>query len=147
MLYHLSKINHDKEVFEPQIPSSPYTDECGEIIEDIVHPRVCFSQHISGAVLSLNTHDSDIVNEEYYVHIPKDIESWYGGDWFEHVYSPTRRQVPDSLFTYERWVTHPVEMKCIGKIKVNANIKEHLKSTYREHWRPNVRIKWIEKYN
>lgn len=156
MLYHLSVDNHNNEVFEPRIPKSPYTDECGEIIEDIHTPRVCFSKYINGAVLAL-TNDSDcVINKEYYVHIPEDIENWYDSsfdwsgsreeDWFEHVYVPTKKQVPDVNFTYERWVKHSVKMKCIGKIKVSVNIEEHLKKNYRESWRPKVRFKWVEKY-
>lgn len=156
MLYHLSKENHNNEVFEPKIPDSPYTDECGEIIEDIVTPRVCFSKHINGAVLAL-TNDSDkVINKEYYVHVPEGIEEWYdtpfnwteqgSHSWFDHVYVPTKKQVPDVDFTYERWVTHSVKMKCIGKVKVCVDIKKHINNRYRESWRPKVKINWVEKY-
>lgn len=126
MLYHLSEENHNNEVFKPRIPQSIIDDEEKE---DQTTKRVCFSKTISGAYRAIQfTNDEKV---ELYVHIPYNKNIKY--------YKPTEEQVYDINFTSEVWVKHKVKMKCIGKICA------YYKCDY-FHWKPKVRIKWLEKY-
>jgi len=124
-LYHLSEINHDNETFVPRVPYSV----CDEELEDQKTKRICFSTTISGAYRAVQFYDNNI--KELYVHVPVSENVRFC--------RPTANQVYDCKFTNEVWVKSRTKMKCIGKIRAYYKVDYY-------HWRPAVRIKWIEKY-
>lgn len=131
MLYHLSEENHNGEVFSPRVPySTAYCFGNGEC-EDKTHKRVCFSTTISGAYRAIQFNCGEWL--ELYVHVPckKNVK----------FYRPTEEQVFDCKFTNEVWVNRKVKMKCIGKIRAKYDY-----NMCSRQFRPNVKIKWIEKY-
>lgn len=131
MLYHLSESNHEGEVFIPRVPLSTAYALNGEIVEDVDSKRVCFSTTISGAYRAIQFNSGKWL--ELYVHVPyrKNIK----------FYRPTEDEVYDCKFTNEVWVRRKVKMKCIGKIRAKYDY-----NICSRQFRPNVKIKWIEKY-
>lgn len=127
MLYHLSEINHNNEVFYPRVPYS-IMDE--EEYEDQKTKRICFSTTLSGAFRAIQFRPDETM--VLYVHVPYNINVKY--------YYPTETQVYDCKFTNEVWVKRKTKMKCIGKIRA------YYKNSDFRHWRPKVRVKWLEKY-
>lgn len=127
MLYHLSEINYNNETFYPRVPLSIIDDE---EMEDQKTKRVCFSTTLSGAYRAIQFSPNEVM--ELYVHVPYNSNIKY--------YRPTEEQVYDCYFTNEVWVKRKVKIKCIGKIRA------YYRDSDFRHWRPTVRILWIEKY-
>lgn len=134
-LYHLSKTNMNDDRIAPRIPSNYFTKNG---YEDGITPRVCFYSSIDGCLRGLSQKCNSM---ECYVHIP---------DGNYKTYKPSTREVPDCEITGELWITKPVDLKCIGKIKVIKDKGEdgipfsygsHTAELYDWEW------KWIEKYN
>jgi coproporphyrinogen III oxidase-like Fe-S oxidoreductase len=127
MLYHLSEINHNNEVFHPRVP---YSIMDNEEYEGQKTKRICFSTTLSGAFRAIQFRPNESM--ELYVHIPYNDNVKY--------YCPTESQVYDCKFTNEVWVRRKTKMKCIGEIRA------YYKNSDFRHWRPKVRVKWLEKY-
>ena len=134
-LYHLSKMNMDGNRITPKVPSNYFT-KYG--YEDATKPRVCFSTSIDGCLRGLS---QNLKDKEYYVHVPN-------GKY--KTYKPSTKEVPDCKVTGELWITRPVDLKCIGKIKVIKdkgedgilfNYGSHTGELYDWEW------KWIERYD
>lgn len=104
-IYHISSENHDGETFEPRKYDN---DNVKNDMERYV-ARVCFADSIDGCLYSIFPNGA--YDAEFYVHIPGNEVK---------VYSTTKDDVYDSEITHELWVKEPVQMKCIGKIKVTG---------------------------
>ena len=136
-IYFLSTINMDDELLQPRIPNNYFTKNG---YEDNKTKRICFAPSIDKALMALSQKCN---NMELYVHIPEDVDEKY-------IIKPNVKQVPDSKITGEIWITKPVALKCIGKIKVlgDKGLDGHkfkygnnVAELYDWDW------KWIIKYN
>ncbi len=139
LIYHVSTVNHNGEIFEPRYYDN---DNVKKDMERRVK-RVCFADSINGAIYSIfpnGTYDIDL-----YIHVPGNKVK---------VYSTTSDDIYDSDITHELWVKEPVEMKCIGKIHISGTSNKYKtldvdkeKSGYgkRKYYEP--RWSWVEKYN
>lgn len=137
--YFLSTNNMDNKTLQPRIPDNYFTKNG---YEDIKQPRVSFAPSIDQCLMALP--GQKLKGVELYVHIPIEEDISY------KVIKPTQKQVPDSVVTGEIWVTEPVLIKCIGKIKVTGNdgiggpsfsYGGHTDRMYKWNW------KWVEKMN
>ena len=72
--------------------------------EDIKHKRICVSTSIIGCIVN------------------------------NHVFKPSKNDVPDVQITREKWITKRVKMKCIGVVTAYAY------TLNKGHFR------WVEKY-
>lgn len=106
-IYFISDKNMDDEVLSPRIPDNYFTRHG---YEDTKTKRVCFAPSINKSLMALS---NNITGKEFYVHIAI-------GEY--KVYKPTVKQVPDSKVTGELWVTKPIKVSCIGKIKVISDM-------------------------
>lgn len=131
MLYHLSTIGN-LSVLTPKIP------ECAvPIYEDVITPRVCFSDFIEGCLSALQD-----LPKRYYVYIPdEELDT-------SDLHYPTVYEVRDMKCTHEVWVTREVKVKCIGIIQS----KEY--DWKKDHNSGRGRItffhypyEWVEKYS
>jgi len=106
------------------VPSGLYADECGNVIEDDVTPRICTAKSIAGCLRALYTggkaaHGRDILNERFNVYRFA----------FEKVvtHKPTEKQVPDAPATGEMWILAAAEGELVGEIRLvgwrNAGIR------------------------
>lgn len=142
-MYHLSQFNLDNIKIKPAIPDNFLTKNG---YEDNKTPRVCFSKSVDGCLRGLS---QNLTNKEFYVHVPL-----YQRNIKSHIVHPTTDKVPDCKITKEVWITVPVKMKCIGKIKVLKDRGEdglpytyekgknkHTAELYDWDWI------WTEKYN
>lgn len=109
-MYFLSPVNFDKEVLEPRVPSNYFTDEG---YEDNTTPRVCFAPTIKQCLLAIATEEA--AQYEFYIHVPVGSPT---------VVVPTTKEVPDSHWTNEIWVTEPVQMKTIGVLGISGISKD-----------------------
>ena len=138
-IYHISTENHDGKTFEPRKYNN---DNVKNDMERYVS-RVCFADGIDGCLYSIFPNGA--YDAEFYVHIPAHEVK---------VYSTTKDDVYDSEITHELWVKEPVQMKCIGKIKVtgvsNTETKiidiESDKVPYNKKKYHKCIWKWSEKY-
>lgn len=139
-IYHISSENHDGETFEPR----KYDNENVKNDMERYVARVCFADRIDGCLYSIFPNGA--YDAEFYVHVPGNEVK---------VYSTTKDDVYDSEITHELWVKEPVEMKCIGKIKVTgvSNNKtktidiESDKVPYNKKKYHKCIWKWVEKYD
>ena len=102
-LYFISEKNMDNKVLKPRIPNNYFTKNG---YEDNETKRVCFCSSIDKCLMALSI---NCKNKEFYIHIPI-------GNF--NIITPTIQQVPDCKITGEKWILNPVNIKCIGKIKV-----------------------------
>ena len=140
-MYHLSQSNLNNLTVKPTIPDNYFTKNG---YEENKTPRVCFAINIDRCLRGLSLKCEGM---ELYVHVPYNNRSIKN-----HIKKPTTKEVPDSRITQERWITVPVKMKCIGKIKVLGDKGEPgLKYTYgngkHTAYLYDWNWKWIEKYN
>lgn len=139
-IYHISSENHNGETFEPR----KYDNENVKNDMERYVARVCFADRIDGCLYSIFPNGA--YDAEFYVHVPGNEVK---------VYSTTKDDVYDSEITHELWVKEPVEMKCIGKIKVTgvSNNKtktidiESDKVPYNKKKYHKCIWKWVEKYD
>lgn len=136
-LYFLSKHGDWHEsVIKPRIPDNFLTRNG---YEDKKTPRVCFSTSINGCLRGLS---QNLTNTEFYVYMP---------DGVYDIKTPSLNQVPDSQITNERWITTPVTLKKIGKIKVIGDTGEDgLVYTYGNNKTAELydwNWEWLEKYD
>lgn len=93
---------------KPRIPNNYFTKNG---FEDSKTPRVSFAPSVDKCLAGLS---QNVEGKIYYVYSPKDISKC-------DVYKPNSKAVPDSKITDELWVTNPVEIAQVGKIKVTGN--------------------------
>lgn len=91
-------------VITPRVPDN-YMTKNG--FEDNKKPRVCFAPSVGYALRALS---QKCTGMELYVYKPS--TSVY------KVTIPTKKQVPDVDVTHERWITTPVSLSLVGKIRV-----------------------------
>lgn len=136
-LYFLSTINMNDDRLTPRIPLNYFTKNN---YEENKTPRVCFAKTIDGCLMGLS---KNLTDKEFYVHVP-DPDGYY------NVYNPTIKEVPDCKITGEVWIKKPVDLKCIGKIKVLKDTGEagipfkygdKTAELYKWDW------KWVDKYD
>ena len=133
--YHLSPINLDGKLIYPSVPKNFFTKHG---YEDSTVKRISIVPDIAYALRALSY---NLTDKEFYVHIPTGVYN---------VFNPSQQQVPDVFVTQEKWITSPVKMKCIGKIKVTGDSggdpipftygKTHEAALY--DWN----YEWLEKY-
>ena len=131
-LYHLSDENQDGKVFKPRVPLSALdSDE-----EDQKTKRVCFASSMSGAYRAI---DCGMYQYDYYVHVPVCLDDIVKNG---KLYKPTTKDVADCGDTGEYWILSNVRLKCIGIARFT-----YLDNNYfRARYSPDVRIKWIKKF-
>ena len=107
--YFISSTKFPKEqVLNPRVPKNFFTDNG---YEDANTPRVSFAPDIGKCLAGLS---QNVEGKIYYVYAPDDISKY-------SVYKPNDKAVPDSKVTDELWVTNPVKIKLVKKIKVTGN--------------------------
>ena len=117
-LYFLSEHDDwDESIIKPRIPNNFLTQNG---YEDATIPRVCFSTFIDGCLRALS---QNLKGKIFYVYQPVGKHE---------VIKPTLEQVPDRAVTRERWITKPVELRCIGKIQVGEAKGDGIKYVYGE---------------
>ena len=126
-MYFLSSISMDDEVLQPRIPEN-YFVRSG--YEDSHTPRVCFAPSIDQCLMGLS---ENLEGKEFYVHIPEDVHK---------LTHPTKKQVPDCEITGEVWITKPVVVQCVGKIKVEKSIGDGIDFTYGNNTASLYKWKW-----
>lgn len=107
-LFHLSSLNLDNEILKPRIPNN-YMTQNG--YEDNVTKRVSFSTSIQGCLIGMS---QNLKNKILNVHIPSDpIDT-------NHIINTKKLKdkVPDAHLTGEIWITIPIKIKYIYKIKI-----------------------------
>ena len=132
-LYHLSDDNCNNKIFKPRIPKSAIDDPK---YENQKIKRVCFSSSMAGAVRAISYGDVRFIQ---YVHVPENIDDIINSG---NLYKPDDTEVYDTYYTGEYWVTQKVKMKCIGV----AEFYYEEGNYWDLQFRPNVKIRWIEKY-
>ena len=110
-LFHISIKNMHGKVLKPRIPDNEYV-KWG--IEDGTTPRVSVSRTVKGCVRGIGRFQ---VGQELIVH---EVDLSYQGDIDGNLVQPTRKQVPDCHLTGELWITIPVRLKALFKIKITA---------------------------
>ena len=133
-LYHISNRQNIKTI-NPSIPNNFMTKNN---YEENKTKRVCFAPSIEQCLMGLSR---NCEGEEFYVYTPiKDYKT----------YSPNIKDVPDSGITGEIWIKEPVDVICIGKIKVlDTNKTPGKLYTYGNGQTAELYAfdyKWIEKY-
>ena len=137
-MYRLDQDNFDGKILQPKVPDNYYTRNG---YEDNSTPRVCFAPDIKHCLRAMSCNCTGM---EFYVHVPL---SFY--DAKSHLKRPLSKEVPDADITGEIWITRPVKLLCIGKIRVIKDAGEkgfkfkygpHTAELYDWEW------EWIEKY-
>ena len=102
-----NKFPNDSEL-KPRIPKNFFTENG---YEDAKTARISFAPSIQQCLAGLS---QDVEGKTYYVYSPKQIHKC-------QVYKPNTKAVPDASITDELWITNPVKIKPMGKIKVTGN--------------------------
>lgn len=126
-LYFVSRVSMNDDLLTPSIPDNYFTKSG---YEDNKTPRVCFAPSIDQCLMALS---QNIEGLEFYVHVPEDEQN---------VVYPTEKQVPDCKITGEVWVTNPVTLRCIGKIKVDKSVGDGVEFTYGDKTAMLYKWKW-----
>lgn len=106
--YFISENRLDNTTLKPRVPNNYFTKHG---YEDAETPRVCFAPSVDMCLAGLS---QNLDGRTFYVYEPTDISQC-------SVYKPNTKAVPDSGITNELWITNPVEVKQIGKIKITGN--------------------------
>ena len=104
-LYCISQEDLDGQTLEPRVPDNFFTQNG---YEDGKTPRVCFTPSVDKCLMAISQKCEGI---EFYVFSPEEVPE-------ENIYKPTVEEVPDAEITDETWITCPVKVKKVGKIKV-----------------------------
>lgn len=134
LLYHVSEVNLDGKTLMPKVPNNYLVKNS---YEDNTTKRVCFSSSINGCLMGMSM---NLEGKELYIHTP--LRN------YEYI-SPTVQEVPDSHITKEKWVLKPVNLKCIGKIKVLKSVGDGHSYSYGNNKSAKLYDwdwEWIEKY-
>lgn len=97
--FFISRKSHDNKILDPRVPKNRMPSE------DDKTARICVSTSIAGCLAAVQGLKE---GNTVYIHICTSNQ----------VIQPTKDQVPDVFFTGEIWITEPVEMHLIGKIKI-----------------------------
>lgn len=103
--YYLSRISMNDDRLEPKIPDN-YLTQIGA--EDNITPRVCLSTSIDGCLRALSR---NLEGQELWVHVVDAYDK-------KKIKIPTTKEVPDAAITGEVWCLGAVDLRCIGKIRV-----------------------------
>ena len=106
-LYHVSKVQHDGEIFKPRVPKFKLYAEDNKI------KRICVSTSVVGALRAITCED---VPGVYRIHKPVNVGKKKISDY---LYKPTKDEVPDVIETREKWILCPVRMVDIGYVVVS----------------------------
>lgn len=106
--YFISEKELDGATLEPRVPENYFTKNG---YEDTDTKRVCFSSDPGKCLTALSM---NVSNKEYYVYEPDDISNY-------RLFKPNKIAVPDSDITNEMWITEPVTVKKVGKIKCTGD--------------------------
>lgn len=135
-LYFLSQDNMNNKTLSPRIPDNFFTKN-GYEDKDI--KRICFTPSIDKCLMGLS---QNLKDKEFFVHIPT-------GKYQPS--KPTPKQVPDSKITDEYWITDPVKVSCVGKIRVISDDgKPGHKFKYGDNKDAELygwNYEWLEKYH
>lgn len=133
-LYHISNRQNIKTI-NPSIPNNFMTKNN---YEENKTKRVCFAPSIEQCLMGLSR---NCEGEEFYVYIP--VKHY-------KTYSPNIKDLPDSGITGEIWIKEPVDVICLGKIKVlDTNKSPGKLYTYGNGKTAELYAfdyKWIERY-
>ena len=136
-MYFISSSSMDNKVLTPRVPDNYFTKNN---YEDNTTKRVCFAPSVDKCLMAISM---KLEGEELYVHTPIEGQQL-------NIVHPSVKQVPDAKITGEIWVTNPVKIKCIGKIKVIGDSgKDGHKFKYGENHYAELYdwdYEWIEKY-
>lgn len=97
--FFISRRNHSGKTLEPRIPKNRLREE------DATTKRICVSSSIAGCLAAVHGLKE---GNTVYIHTCETDKAIY----------PTIDQVSDVNFTGEIWITEPVEMYLIQKIKI-----------------------------
>lgn len=106
--YFVSEKKFEDMHLTPRVPNN-YMTKHG--FEDSETPRVSFAPTIEQCLAGLSQNLDD---KTFYVYEPVDISKC-------EVYKPNNKAVPDSDITNELWVTNPVDIRPVKKIKITGN--------------------------
>lgn len=116
--YFISERKLDGETLLPRVPTNYFTKNG---YEDSSTERVCFADDVKKCLTALSM---NVSGKTYYVYEPDNISKY-------DVYQPNTKAVPDSKITGELWITEPVKIKEVGKIKCTGDDgKDGMKFTY-----------------
>lgn len=105
-LFFISEDDLDGEILEPRIPDNFFTKNG---YEDAKTKRVCFAPTVDQCLMGLS---QNLEGKEFFVYSPvEEIDE-------DTIYMPATDEVPDAEITNEIWITSPVQIKKVGKIKV-----------------------------
>lgn len=130
-MYHLSFENLDGKILQPRIPDN-YLTAVG--YEENTIQRVCFSETISGALMSMHRCLTDKI---LYVHKPLRTSKTITNEEIIN-----KQYVPDAVYSKEIWVLEEVELEVIKKIRVIGTIGE-FNYQYGEHTAPIYQWGWL----
>jgi len=99
--FFISRKNHDNKTLNPRIPKNRLPSENDKT------PRICVSTSIAGCLAAVHGLKE---GNTVYIHTCTCEPN--------QIIQPTKDQVSDVFFTGEIWITEPVEMNLIGKIKI-----------------------------
>lgn len=100
----ISKEDMSGKKLEPRVPSNYFTKNG---YEDSDTPRVSFAKGIDECLMGLS---QNVSGQVFNVYEPANRSKL-------SIYKPNTKAVPDSNITGELWVTDPVELKLVGRIK------------------------------
>lgn len=113
-LFHISE-NSDIKMLNPRIPTNFLIDKG---YEDGKTSRICFATSIDGCLRAMS---ANLKGKTFYIYNP---------DQDQTIYIPTKDEVPDCKITGEVWVKNPVNLVCIGSIKVEEAKEKGLPYKY-----------------
>lgn len=120
-MYFISTSNMDDKTLEPRVVDNYFTRNG---YEDSTTKRVSFAPSVNQCLMGLS---QDVSNKDFYVYEPSDRSKL-------DIYKPNPKAVPDSSVTGELWVTTPVQLKRVGKIRCTGDDgKEGKKFNYGTH--------------
>ena len=119
--YFISERKLDGEILTPRVPDNFFTKNG---YEDSKTGRVCFTDDVAKCLTALS---ANVTGREFRVYEPDDISKY-------NVFKPNNKAVPDSSITGELWITEPVKVKEVGKIKcVGDDGKDGMQFKYGPH--------------
>lgn len=107
-MYFISTRNMDDKTLTPRVVDNFFTRNG---YEDATTKRVSFAPSVNQCLMGLS---QDVSNKEFYVYEPAERSKL-------DIYKPNPKAVPDSNLTGELWVTTPVQLKRVGKIRCTGD--------------------------
>lgn len=92
----------------PRVPDNFFTRNG---FEDAKTGRVCFTDSVDKCLTALS---ANVSGKEYRVYEPDDTSKYV-------IFKPNNKAVPDASITGELWITEPVKIKEVGKIKCTGD--------------------------